>query len=76
MNLHTIDHKQLGFAWLDTSSAQLCKNLKFAQEHDCELNAFHTHRRQQKKSSEQICYDVQRADQGVSKGTTAPLPFH
>ena len=76
MNLHTIDHKQLGFAWLDTSSAQLCKNLKFAQEHDCDLNAFHTRTRQQKKSSEQICYDVQRADQGVSKRATAPLPFH
>ena len=38
--------------------------------------AFPTRRRQQKKSLEQICYDVQRADQGVSKGATAPLPFH
>ena len=34
---HTIDKKQFGFAWLD-SSAQLCNNLKSVQECSCELN--------------------------------------
>ena len=39
MNLCSIDKKQLGFAWLDSPSAQVFRNFKSVQGSGCELNA-------------------------------------